>query len=141
MLEILEKTTRGEADLSDLTKLERLANAVRNGSLCALGSTAPNPVLTTLRFFKSEFDEHILRGNCPSLVCKDLISFHIDPERCRSCGICLESCPAEAISSQFKAAHVIDQNKCIKCGVCISVCPEKFSAVTRTSGKKVVRCI
>ena len=141
MLGILEKITRGEADLSDLTKLERLANAVRNGSLCALGSTAPNPVLTTLRFFKSEFDEHILRGNCPSFVCKDLISFTIDPERCRSCGICLESCPAEAISSRFKAAHVIDQNKCIKCGVCISVCPEKFSAVTRTSGKKVVQCI
>ena len=141
MLEILEKITRGEADLSDLTKLERLANAVRNGSLCALGSTAPNPVLTTLRFFKNEFEEHILRGNCPSFVCKDLISFYIDPERCKSCGICTESCPAKAISSRFKEAHVIDQNKCIRCGVCVSVCPEKFSAVTRKSGKKVVRCI
>ena len=141
MLGILEKITRGEADLSDLSKLERLANTVRNGSLCALGSTAPNPVLTTLKFFKSEFDEHILRGNCPTFVCKDLTSFYIDPERCKSCGICAENCPAEAISSHFKAAHVIDQNKCIKCGVCISVCPEKFSAVTRTSGKKVVGCI
>ena len=141
MLGILEKITRGEADLSDLSKLERLANAVRSGSLCGLGAGAPNPVLTTLRFFRSEFEEHILRGNCPSLVCKDLTSFHIDPGRCRSCGICAESCPAEAISSQFKAAHVIDQDKCIRCGVCISVCPEKFSAVTRKSGKKVVQCI
>ena len=141
MLGILEKITRGEADLSDLSKLERLANAVRNGSLCGLGSTAPNPVLTTLRFFKSEFDEHILRGNCPSLVCKDLTSFYIDPGSCRSCGICAESCPAEAITGQFKEAHVIDQDKCIRCGVCISVCPEKFSAITRKSGKKVVQCI
>ena len=141
MLGILEKITRGEADLSDLSKLERLANAVRNGSLCGLGSTAPNPVLTTLRFFKSEFEEHILRGNCPSLVCKDLTSFYIDPGSCRSCGICAESCPAEAITGQFKEAHVIDQGKCIRCGVCISVCPEKFSAITRKSGKKVVQCI
>ena len=141
MLGILEKITRGEADLSDLSKLERLANAVRNGSLCGLGSTAPNPVLTTLRFFKSEFEEHILRGNCPSLVCKDLTSFYIDPGSCRSCGICAESCPAEAITGQFKEAHVIDQDKCIRCGVCISVCPEKFSAITRKSGKKVVQCI
>ena len=141
MLGILEKITRGEADLSDLSKLERLANAVRNGSLCGLGSTAPNPVLTTLRFFKSEFEEHILRGNCPSLVCKDLTSFYIDPGSCRSCGICTESCPAEAITGQFKEAHVIDQDKCIRCGVCISVCPEKFSAITRKSGKKVVQCI
>ncbi|VVB63483.1 Coenzyme F420 hydrogenase subunit gamma [uncultured archaeon] len=141
MLGILEKITRGEADLSDLSKLERLANAVRNGSLCALGSTAPNPVLTTMRFFRNEFEEHILRGNCPSLVCKDLTSFHIDSGRCRSCGICAESCPAEAISGQFKAAHVIDQDKCIRCGVCFSVCPEKFSAITRKSGKKVVQCI
>ncbi|MGD0952022.1 MAG: NADH-quinone oxidoreductase subunit NuoF [Methanotrichaceae archaeon] len=141
MLGILEKITRGEADLSDLSKLERLANAVRNGSLCGLGSTAPNPVLTTLRFFKSEFEEHILRGNCPSLVCKDLTSFYIDPGSCRSCGICAESCPAEAITGQCKEAHVIDQDKCIRCGVCISVCPEKFSAITRKSGKKVVQCI
>lgn len=142
MLGILEKITRGEADLTDLSKLERLANAVRNGSLCGLGAGAPNPVLTTLRFFRSEFEEHILRGNCPSLVCKDLTTFYIDPGRCKSCGICAENCPAEAISSQSKkAAQVIDQNKCIRCGVCISVCPEKFSAVTKKSGKKVAQCI
>lgn len=141
MLGILEKITRGEAELSDLSKLERLANAVKNGSLCALGGGAPNPILTTLRFFRSEFEEHILRGNCQSLVCKDLTSFQIDSERCRSCGICAENCPAEAISGQLKAAHVIDQNKCIRCGVCISVCPEKFSAVTKKSGKKVAQCI
>lgn len=141
MLGILERITRGEAELSDLSKLERLANAVRNGSLCALGGGAPNPILTTLKFFRSEFEEHILNGNCPSLVCKDLTSFHIDPERCRACGICAESCPAEAISGQAKTAHVIDQNKCIRCGVCISVCPEKFSAIIRKSGKKVAQCI
>jgi len=140
MLEILERITRGEAELCDLATLERLANAVKNGSLCGLGSTAPNPVLTTLRFFKDEFEEHILRGTCSSFVCKDLTSFYIDPERCRSCGICAENCPSDAISSQLKAEHIIDQDKCIRCGVCISVCPEKFNAVTRRSGKKVVQC-
>ena len=140
MPEILERITRGEAELYDLAMLERLANAVKNGSLCGLGSMAPNPVLTTLRFFRDEFEEHILGGNCPSFVCKDLASFYIDPERCRSCGICAENCLSDAIFSQLKAAHVIDQDKCIRRSVCISVCPEKFNAVTRRSGQKVVQC-
>jgi NADH-quinone oxidoreductase subunit F len=140
MLNLLEDITRGHAELSDLGKLERLAIAVRNGSLCGLGSTAPNPVLTTLKYFRDEFEEHIVESRCRSLVCRELISFGIDPERCRGCGICVDSCPAQAISGDAKVAHVIDQAKCIKCGACFSVCPDKFNAVTRLPGKLVVRC-
>jgi NADH:ubiquinone oxidoreductase subunit F (NADH-binding)/ferredoxin len=140
MLGILERITKGEAVPSDLEKLERLSSAVKNGSLCALGSTAPNPVLTTLKYFRGEFEEHILGGKCPSLVCRELTSFFIDPKRCRGCGICADSCPSKAILGQPKAEHVIDQSKCIRCGACFSVCPDKFCAVTRLPGRKVVQC-
>jgi ferredoxin len=140
MLGILERITKGEAVPSDLEKLERLSSAVKNGSLCALGSTAPNPVLTTLKYFRDEFEEHILGGKCPSLVCRELTSFFIDPKRCRGCGICADSCPSKAILGQPKAEHVIDQAKCIRCGACFSVCPDKFNAITRLPGRKVVQC-
>jgi NADH-quinone oxidoreductase subunit F len=140
MLRILERITRGDAEPSDLERLQRLSNAVKNGSLCALGSTAPNPVLTTLKYFRDEYDEHILNQKCPSLFCRELTSFFIDPNRCKGCGICADSCPTAAILGRPKAEHIIDQAKCIRCGACFSVCPDKFNAITRLPGKKVVSC-
>jgi NADH-quinone oxidoreductase subunit F len=141
MLTILEKISRGEAEIEDLSRLEGLAGAVKNGSLCGLGATAPNPVLTTLSYFRGEFDEHILNKACTSLVCRDLIAFSIDQERCKGCGLCLESCPAGAISGGEKEAHVISPDACIKCGACLAACPEKFSAVVKRAAiKGVVPC-
>jgi NADH-quinone oxidoreductase subunit F len=133
MLVILEKISRGEAEIEDLSRLEGLADAVKNGSLCGLGAGAPNPVLTTLKYFRGEFEEHILKRLCPSLVCPDLIAFSIDQERCQGCGKCLESCPAGAISGGKREAHVISPEACIKCGACLAACPEKFSAVVKRS--------
>jgi NADH-quinone oxidoreductase subunit F len=131
MLAILEKISGGEAEMKDLARLEGLANTVKNGSLCGLGSTAPNPVLTTLRYFREEFEEHILRKGCPSLVCRDLIAYSIDPDRCKGCGLCLESCPVGAVFGESKKTHLIDQTLCIKCGMCLDSCPKKFKAVVK----------
>jgi len=136
MLAILEKISEGQAVIGDIARLEGLANAVKNGSLCGLGGTAPNPVLTALRYFREEFEEHILNKICPSLVCKNLVAYTIDPERCKGCGLCKESCPAGAILGEKKAVHAINAAACIKCGACMAVCPEKFKAVA----KEVARC-
>ncbi|MCX6670099.1 MAG: NADH-quinone oxidoreductase subunit NuoF [Methanothrix sp.] len=136
MLAILEKISEGQAVIGDIARLEGLANAVKNGSLCGLGGTAPNPVLTALRYFREEFEEHILNKICPSLVCKNLVAYTIDPERCKGCGLCKESCPAGAILGEKKAVHTINAVACIKCGACMAVCPEKFKAVA----KEVARC-
>jgi len=136
MLAMLEKISQGQAEMGDIARLEGLATAVKNGSLCALGGGAPNPVLTALRYFREEFEEHILNKTCPSMICKNLIAYAIDPERCKGCGLCAQSCPAGAIQGEKKAVYVIDPAACIKCGACRSVCPEKFRAVT----KEVARC-
>jgi NADH-quinone oxidoreductase subunit F len=133
MLAILEKICRGEGDMKDISRLDGLADAIKNGSLCALGGGAPNPVLTTLKYFRGEFEEHILNRLCPSLVCRNLIAFSIDQERCQGCGLCLESCPAGAISGGKREAHAISPEACIKCGACLAACPEKFSAVVKRS--------
>lgn len=138
MLAILERITRGEAGMEDLARLERMAGVVRNGALCGLGAGAPNPVLTTTKYFRDEYEKHILLKECPSLVCRDLVTFSINPEKCRGCGLCLESCPAGAISGGTKEAHVIDKGACIKCGSCAAACPDKFSAVVKETG--VVKC-
>ncbi|MFB3764341.1 MAG: NADH-quinone oxidoreductase subunit NuoF [Methanotrichaceae archaeon] len=138
MLAILEKITRGEADMDDLAKLERMANTVRSGALCGLGAGAPNPVLTTIKYFRDEYNEHILQKSCRSLICKDLTTFSIDPEKCRGCGLCLESCPAGAISGSAKKAHVIDKDACIKCGACFAACPDKFKAISKEN--RVIEC-
>ena len=127
MLEILEKITNGNGEMEDLDKLEELANYVRSASLCGLGQTAPNPVLSTLANFRDEYIAHIKEKRCPAGVCKKLLTFNIDPDKCRGCTACARKCPVSAISGQLKQPHIIDQTKCIKCGSCIDTC--KFGAI------------
>ncbi len=127
MLEYLNKITSGKATMDDLDKLEELCYVVKNNSLCALGQTAPNPVLSTMRYFKDEYIAHIRDKKCPAGVCKALIGFHIDKDKCRGCTMCARNCPADAISGSVKQPHVIDAQKCIKCGTCMDVC--KFGAI------------
>lgn len=136
MADVLTRITRGEGTREDLSQLERLAGTVKAGSLCGLGQTAPNPVLTTLRYFREEYEAHIQEKNCPAFVCKDLISYYIEPDACVGCLLCLKSCPVDAITGQRKKLHVIDQDKCVKCGICLDTCPSKISAVSRYTGKK-----
>jgi NADH-quinone oxidoreductase subunit F len=135
MLDILEDITQGRGKAKDIELLVEIGESVKKGSLCGLGQTAPNPVLTTIRYFREEYEAHIHEKECPARVCKSLISYHILPEKCKACMICLRECPAEAIIGGKKQIHVIDQSKCIRCGVCISVCPERFSAVECIPGQ------
>ena len=134
MLEILEKIKSGKGEESDLELLEDLAPTIKNASLCGLGQTVPNPVLSTLRYFRNEYEEHIKNKRCPALVCKDLITFNIDKKKCIGCGLCKKNCPAEAVSGETKKPHAIDKNKCIKCGICYQICPVEGKAVFKTSG-------
>jgi NADP-reducing hydrogenase subunit HndC len=130
MLFILNAICQGRGSQKDLKLLEELAQSVKDFSLCGLGQTAPNPVLTTLRYFKDEYISHIRDHKCPAGVCKALVTYTIDPEACTGCGACLKACPSEAVSGENKKVHVIDQTKCIKCNACYEVC--KFAAVRRT---------
>jgi formate hydrogenlyase subunit 6/NADH:ubiquinone oxidoreductase subunit I len=131
MLYILDKITKGSGTQEDLSRLERLAKAVALGSLCGLGSTAPNPVLTAIRHFRPEFMEHIIDRSCKALSCSALISFSIDKERCIGCDSCVQACPAGAITGEKKSVHTIDPDKCIRCGACAEACPSKSGAVIR----------
>jgi NADH:ubiquinone oxidoreductase subunit F (NADH-binding)/(2Fe-2S) ferredoxin/NAD-dependent dihydropyrimidine dehydrogenase PreA subunit len=137
MLKILTNISGGRGREGDIELLEELAQTTRDASLCALGGSAPNPVLSTIRYFRDEYEAHIKDKRCPAYVCKELISYHIDPEKCQACMICLRKCPAEAIAGAKKQIHVIDQEKCTKCGTCFEVCPTRFSAVRRFSGVPV----
>jgi len=137
MLRILERICAGEGKPADIEQLERLAGLIKSTSLCALGGTAPNPVLTTLRYFRDEFEAHINEKRCPALVCSELITYYILPDKCEGCGICLRSCPVDAIGGGKRMIHVIDQNLCIKCGTCLNVWPDRFSAVKKVSGEKI----
>ncbi|MBN2325438.1 MAG: NADH-quinone oxidoreductase subunit NuoF [Spirochaetes bacterium] len=137
MLNILEDITEGRGTPQDLDLLEEIAESVKMGSLCGLGQTAPNPVLTTLRYFRDEYEAHIIDGRCPAKVCKALMHYIIDGEKCIGCGLCRKVCPVDAITGEQKKAHVIDQQKCIKCGLCFSTCPEKVSAVLKKEGTPV----
>lgn len=141
MVEILTRLTQGKGEEGDIEKLEELAKTVKAGSLCGLGQTAPNPVLTTLRYFRDEYEDHIRRRSCPALVCKDLIAYYIEPEKCVGCLLCLKNCPVEAISGERKKLHVIDQELCIKCGACFEICPPKITAVSKYTGRKKKRIL
>ncbi|MBP9988267.1 MAG: NADH-quinone oxidoreductase subunit NuoF [Ruminococcus sp.] len=127
MREILEKITDGKATMDDLDELEKLAYYIKDNSLCGLGQTAPNPVLATLRFFKDEYIAHVVEKRCPAGVCKNLIQYHIDADKCKGCTACSRKCPVGAISGTVKNPHSIDTTKCIKCGVCMETC--KFDAI------------
>ena len=127
MYRIVTNICEGKGKPDDIPLLEELSQAVSDGSLCQLGSTAPNPVLSTLRYFKSEYETHINEGRCPAGVCKALITYSIDPEKCKACMLCVKNCPQEAIWGEKKEPQTIDLEKCIKCGVCRDMC--KFDAV------------
>ncbi len=129
MLEILNKITDGQATMEDLDKLEELCYYIKENSLCGLGQTAPNPVLSTLKFFRKEYEAHILDKKCPAGVCKALLSYSIDPEKCRGCTLCSRVCPNNAITGTLKEPHVIDTTKCVKCGACMEKC--RFGAISR----------
>ncbi len=137
MLKILTNISRGKGKEGDIELLETLAETTRDASLCALGGSAPNPVLSTIRYFRDEYEAHIREKRCPAFVCKELISYYIDPDKCSACMICLRKCPVDAIIGGKKQIHVIDQEKCTNCGTCFEVCPSRFSAVRRLSGEPV----
>jgi len=137
MLKILNRICKGKGEEGDIELLEEISEVVRDASLCALGQTAPNPVLSTIRYFRDEYEAHIREKCCPAGVCKELISYYIEPEKCQTCLICLRNCPVEAITGGKNLIHVIDQDRCTKCGTCLEVCPPRFGAVTKLSGVKV----
>jgi len=134
MLKILTNITEGKGKEGDIELLEVLSETAMEASLCALGRTAPNPFLSTLRYFRDEYEAHIREKKCPALYCRELITYYIDPEKCRACMICLKKCPAEAIDGEKKKIHVIDREKCTNCGTCFEVCPSRFAAVKKISG-------
>jgi NADH:ubiquinone oxidoreductase subunit F (NADH-binding)/(2Fe-2S) ferredoxin/NAD-dependent dihydropyrimidine dehydrogenase PreA subunit len=137
MHKILNNITKGKGRAGDIELLEELSEVEGDASLCALGKSAPNPFLSTLRYFRDEYEAHIKEKRCPALCCKELIAYHIDPNKCRACLICLRQCPAGAIAGGKNRTHIIDQEKCTKCGTCFEVCPTRFGAVEKISGEPV----
>ncbi len=129
MYEILDKITKGQGTLEDLDRLEALAKYIKDNALCGLGQTAPNPILSTLKFFRKEYEAHVVDKRCPAGVCKSLLQYRIDPDKCKGCTACARKCPVSCISGTVKQPHVIDQSKCIKCGTCMETC--KFGAISK----------
>ena len=137
MLDVLTRICAGDGREGDIELLEEISEVVKGWSLCALGGTAPNPVLSTITHFRDEYEAHIRDKRCPAGACKDLISYYVDPQKCQACMICLKNCPAEAISGGKNLVHVVDQDLCTKCGACLDVCPSRFDAVMVLSGVPV----
>jgi NADH-quinone oxidoreductase subunit F len=133
--EILTDICEGKGQEVDIEAIEDIAEVMQDASLCALGTTAANPALTTLKYFRDEYEAHIKEKRCPAKVCKALTSYYIDPEKCTACTICFKNCPTEAIHGSKGIIHWIEQEKCIKCNTCFEVCPPRFSAVRRISGE------
>jgi len=131
MLEIMTRITQGQGKLADLDTLETLARVVHSVSLCGLGKTAANPVLSTLRYFRPEYEKHIVDQYCPAGVCKKITSFQIVVDKCPGCGLCIKACPEGAITGEKKQPHVIDQTKCLRCGACYDAC--NLGAILTTS--------
>ncbi|WP_318036636.1 NADH-quinone oxidoreductase subunit NuoF [Dethiobacter alkaliphilus] len=129
LLEMLEKITAGEGEMADLDRLERLAKTIKTSALCGLGQTAPNPILSTLQYFRKEYETHIKDKKCPAGVCQALFFYRIDDHICVGCGVCIKACPTDAIEGERKQAHHLDMEKCIKCGGCVDACP--FHAVIK----------
>ena len=136
LLEVLTNIQNGDGKEEDLEFLEEASYAIKDASMCGLGTTLPNPVLSTLKYFRDEYEAHIKERKCTALVCKNLIKYFILPEKCTGCKLCLKNCPSEAIKGELKYIHVIDQSKCTKCGTCLDVCPPKLSAIIKVSGKE-----
>jgi NADH-quinone oxidoreductase subunit F len=137
MLKILTRITEGNGKEEDIATLKDLAETAKEAALCALGKSAPNPFLSTLRYFEDEYEAHIKDKRCPALSCKELIVYHIDPAKCKACMICARKCPADAIDGGKNKIHMVDQEKCTKCGTCFEVCPPRFGAVQKISGEPV----
>ena len=137
MLDVLNRITQNKGELGDIDLLLSLVDGIKAGSLCGLGQTAPNPVITSLRYFRDEYEAHIKEHRCPALACKEMIQFYILPNKCQGCGTCAKNCPTQAITGDKRMVHIIDQKKCVKCGTCLDVCPPRFRAVKKVSGEKV----
>jgi NADH-quinone oxidoreductase subunit F len=137
MLKILTNITKGKGKEGDIELLEELSETAQEASLCALGKSSPNPFLSTLKYFRDEYEAHVRQKRCPALSCKELIAYYIDPDKCQACMTCLKKCPAEAIVGGKNRIHVIDQEKCTKCGTCFEVCPPRFRSVKKISGEPV----
>ena len=137
MIDIMKKITQGESEPDDIQRLINLGETIRSGSLCGLGTTAPNPVLSSIRYFEDEWKAHVVDKICPALVCRALINFYILPDKCAGCGICARACPVEAISGGKRMIHVIDQEKCIKCATCLEKCPDRFNAIVKVTGEHI----
>ena len=129
LYEMLCKVTDGTATMEDLDKMEELCYYIKENSLCGLGQTAPNPVLSTLRYFRDEYEAHVKEKRCPAGVCKKLLRYKIVEDKCKGCTLCARNCPVGAISGEVKMPHVIDTDKCIKCGVCMEKC--RFGAIVK----------
>jgi NADH-quinone oxidoreductase subunit F len=137
MLKILTNITQGKGKEGDIELLEQLSETAIEAALCALGKSSPNPFLSTLKYFREEYEAHVKDKRCPALSCKELIAFYIDPQKCKACMTCAKKCPSNAIISAKNQIHIVDQEKCTKCGTCFEVCPPKFRAVTKISGEPV----